>query len=304
MASTATTGSRASAREWRAALSGYAALTKPRIVGLLVVTTIPAMVLAEGGWPALWLMIATVVGGSVMAGGANALNMYFDRDIDEMMKRTSRRPVPAGSVEPEKAALLGLVMGVLGFALLYVAVNPLAAFLTLGAYLFYVVVYTLILKRKTSLNIVIGGAAGAMPPVIGWAAVTGSVGIEAVLMFLIITLWTPPHFWALSINYATDYERAKVPMLPVVAGPEETKRQILWYSLALVATTLALLPLSDLGVLYGAAALALGAAFVHRAVVLWRSLAARESMTLFRFSIVYLGGIFAAILVDALIQPA
>ena len=195
---TITTTTATAARDIRGLIWSYIRLTKPRIVMLLVITTIPAMMLAEGGVPSAWLMLATVFGGSVVAGGANALNMYFDRDIDQIMVRTRVRPVPSGQVDPEKAAIFGIVLGGAGFAFMQVFVNPLAAFLTIGALAFYVVVYTLILKRSTPLNIVIGGAAGAMPPVIGWAAVTNSVSVEALLMFAIVTLWTPPHFWALS----------------------------------------------------------------------------------------------------------
>jgi protoheme IX farnesyltransferase len=279
----------------------YVRLTKPRIVGLLVVTTIPAMIMAEGGLPSAWLMLATVLGGSVVAGGANAMNMYFDRDIDEKMLRTQERPVPSGEVDPQKAAMFGIAMGALGFTFMAVFVNPLSAYLTIGAFAFYVVVYTLILKRTTPLNIVIGGAAGALPPVIGWAAVTGTVSVEAVLMFAIVTLWTPPHFWALSINYASDYARAGVPMLPVVAGADETKRWIFWHTIALVATTVALAFAGDTGLLYLGAAVALGAVFIWYAVRLWRSPSARESMALFRYSIAYLALLFGAIALDTLV---
>jgi protoheme IX farnesyltransferase len=276
-------------------------LTKPRIVMLLVITTIPAMMLAEGGVPSVWLMLATVLGGSVVAGGANAMNMYFDRDIDEIMLRTRERPVPAGQVEPEKAAVFGFTLGAVGFAFMYLAINPLSAILTLSAFAFYVVVYTLILKRTTSMNIVIGGAAGAMPPMIGWAAVTNSVSIEAVLMFLIVTMWTPPHFWALSINYSSDYKRAGVPMLPVVAGLEATKRQILYYTAGLVAVTIALGFLSDLGAVYLASASLLGAGFIYFAARLWRSNSARPATAVFRYSILYLALLFGAIALDTLV---
>ena len=288
------------ARDLSETMWAYVRLTKPRIVMLLVITTIPAMILAGGGVPSLWLMFATVCGGSVVAGGANAMNMYFDRDIDEMMRRTRGRPVPAGQVEPEKAAVFGLVLGAGGFLFMELAVNLLAACLTLGAFAFYVVVYTLILKRTTSLNIVIGGAAGAMPPVIGWAAVTNEISVAALIMFAIVTAWTPPHFWALSINYSSDYARAGVPMLPVVAGREETKRQILLYSLALVAVSLLLSVWGGAGFIYLGAALALGAAFLYFAFRLWRDGSAKSSAALFRYSIVYLALLFAAIAVDGL----
>ncbi len=300
MASTATTRTGV-ARDIGGTLAAYLRLTKPRIVALLVITTLPAMILAEGGLPSAWLMFATVLGGSIVAGGANAMNMYFDRDIDELMLRTQSRPVPSGAVDPEKAAIFGLAMGGGGFAFLNVFVNPLAAALTIGAFAFYVVVYTLVLKRHTPLNIVIGGAAGALPPVIGWAAVTNSVSLEAVLMFAIVTLWTPPHFWALSINYSSDYARAGVPMLPVVSGPEETKRQIFWYSVALVAVTIALGFSGETGWLYLGSAAVLGAGFMYYATRLRRSLSSRPAMALFRYSILYLALLFGAIALDTLV---
>jgi protoheme IX farnesyltransferase len=288
------------ARDAREVVRAYVRLTKPRIVGLLVVTTVPAMILAEGGMPSLWLILATVLGGSVVAGGANAMNMYFDRDIDELMRRTRERPVPAGQVEPERAAAFGLLLGAGGFVFLQLAVNLLAAGLTIGAFAFYVVVYTLILKRSTPLNIVIGGAAGAVPPLVGWAAVTNEISVSALIMFAIVTAWTPPHFWALSMNYAGDYKRAGVPMLPVVAGPDETKRQIFIYSLLLVAVSLSLGIIGEAGYVYLAAASVLGAGFLYYAWRLWRDASTRSSMELFRYSIIYLGLLFAAIAVDGL----
>ncbi len=300
MASTATTTGRV-ARDARETIAAYLRLTKPRIIGMLVVTTIPAMILAEGGLPSAWLILATVLGGTVVAGGANALNMYFDRDIDELMLRTQSRPVPSGQVEPEKAALFGLLLGAGGFLFMQVFVNSLAAFLTIGAFTFYIVVYTLLLKRRTPMNIVIGGAAGALPPVIGWAAVTNAISAEALLMFAIITLWTPPHFWALSLNYSGDYERAGVPMLPVVSGPDETRRQIFLYSLALVASTIALAVVAVAGAFLFAAAALLGGGFLFFAVRLWRDGSARRASDLFRYSLVYLALLFAAIGVEGLL---
>ena len=268
---------------------------------MLAVTPIPAMLLAEGGLPSAWLILATVLGGTVVAGGAHALNMYFDRDIDELMLRTQGRPVPSGQVEPEKAALFGLLLGAGGFFFMQAFVNALAAFLTIGAFAFYIVVYTLLLKRRTPMNIVIGGAAGALPPVIGWAAVTNAISAEALLMFAVITFWTPPHFWALSLNYSGDYERAGVPMLPVVSGPEETRRQILLYSLALVAFTIALAVVADATAFYYAAAALLGGGFLFFAVRLWRDASARRASDLFRYSLVYLALLFGAIAVEGLL---
>jgi protoheme IX farnesyltransferase len=289
------------ARDVNGAVLAYIRLTKPRIIGLLVVTTVPAMMLAEKGVPSFWLMLATVLGGSVVAGGANAMNMYFDRDIDELMLRTRDRPVPAGQVEPEKAALFGLVLAAAGFVFLQWSVNLLAATLTLSAFAFYVLVYTLLLKRSTPMNIVIGGAAGAMPPVVGWAAVTGEVGVPALILFAIVTAWTPPHFWALSLNYSSDYQRAGVPMLPVVAGADETRRQILAYSVVLVAVSLLLAVWGDAGVVYAIAAAVLGAGFLYYAFRLFRNASARASAELFRYSIAYLALLFAAIAVDAMV---
>ena len=288
------------ARSLREVAGAYVNLTKPRIILLLIVSTIPAMILAEGGLPSFWLMLATVGGGAVMAGGANAMNCYFDRDIDGMMSRTRGRPLPAGQIEPERAALFGVILGGAGFLVLEAFTNLLAAFLTLGAFGFYLVVYTLLLKRTTPLNIVIGGAAGAMPPVVGWAAVTGEVGLPALVLFAIVVFWTPPHFWALALNFSSDYERARVPMLPVVLGEKETRRQILLHSVALVAVSLLLSATGATGLIYLTAAVLLGGVFILFAVRLWRGTAARASAALFRYSILYLGLLFAAVAVDAL----
>ncbi len=289
------------ARDLSGTLLAYLRLTKPRIIGLLVITTIPAMILAERGMPSGWLILATVAGGSIVAGGANAMNMYFDRDIDGLMSRTRSRPVPAGHIEPERAALFGLILAAVGFLLLQTFANLLAASLTIAAFAFYIVIYTLWLKRKTPLNIVIGGAAGAAPPAIGWVAVTGEIAVPAVIMFLIVTVWTPPHFWALSLNYGSDYKRAGVPMLNVVSGPDETKRQILLYSLVLVAVTLLLPFWSAVGVIYASAAVLLGAGFLYYAYRLYRDSSTRTSVALFRYSIVYLALLFGAIALDGLV---
>ncbi len=288
-------------RSLREAVLAYLSLTKPRIIMLLLITTVPAMILAKGGWPSAWLILVTVAGGAIVAGGANALNCYFDRDIDGMMQRTRGRPVPAGQIEPERAAVFGIVLGVVGLVMLEAFVNLLAATLTLGALVFYVVVYTLLLKRTTPLNIVIGGAAGAIPPVVGWAAVTGEVGLPALVMFAIVVMWTPPHFWALALNYSSDYQRAGVPMLPAVSGGEETKRQILLYTLALVAISL-LLPLSGAtGLFYLSAALVLGGVFLFYAFRLWHGTSTGAASALFRYSIVYLALLFAAMAADGLV---
>jgi protoheme IX farnesyltransferase len=289
------------ARSLREAALAYLSLTKPRIIMLLLITTVPAMILAEGGWPSPWLMLVTVAGGAIVAGGANAMNCYFDRDIDRVMQRTRSRPLPAGQIEPERAVVFALLLAAIGFLMLQTFANLLAATLTLGAFAFYVVVYTLLLKRTTPLNIVIGGAAGAMPPVVGWAAVTGEVGLPALVLFGIVAVWTPPHFWALALNYSNDYQRAGVPMLPAVSGGEETKRQILLYSLALVAISL-LLPLSGAtGLIYLSAALVLGGGFLFYAFRLWRGTSAGAASALFRYSIIYLALLFGAMAVDGLV---
>ncbi len=288
-------------RGLRETVMAYLSLTKPRIILLLLIATVPAMILAEGGWPSPWLILVTVAGGAIVAGGANAMNCYFDRDIDGVMQRTRSRPLPAGQIEPEKALVFALLLVATGFLMLETFANLLAATLTLGAFVFYVVVYTLWLKRKTPLNIVIGGAAGAIPPVVGWAAVTGDVGLPALVMFAIVTVWTPPHFWALALNYSSDYQRAGVPMLPAVSGGAETKRQILLYSLALVAISL-LLPLSGVtGFIYLSAALVLGGAFLYYAFRLWRGTSKGAASALFRYSIIYLALLFGAMAVDGLV---
>ncbi len=288
-------------RSLRETASAYFALTKPRIVVLLLITTVPAMVLAQRGIPSVWLILATLVGGSIAAGSANAINCYLDRDIDEIMRRTRRRPLPAHAVTPDDALRFGYVLGAVAFFFLAIAVNVLAAALSLAAIAFYVFVYTLWLKRTSTQNIVIGGAAGAAPALIGWAAVTGDVGLPAWVLFAIVFVWTPPHFWALALRYQTDYRAAGVPMLPVVRGEEETRRQILLYSLVLFATTLALYPLGRMGPVYLASAIALGGMFVWRALRLYRERVPAHAVGLFRFSIVYLALLFTAVAIDGLL---
>jgi protoheme IX farnesyltransferase len=249
----------------------YVALTKPRIIELLLVTTVPAMVLATRQVPGIqlghwtWLTVWTLIGGTLAAGSANAINCYLDRDIDELMARTRRRPLPAHQVEPERAVVFGLVLGAVAFTVLAFFVNLLAAFLGLLAIAFYVVVYTILLKRSTPQNIVIGGAAGALPPVIGWAAVTGSVGIPALILFALVFYWTPPHFWALSLRIRKDYAAAGVPMLPVVRGIPETTRQIGLYTILMVAISLILFAVARMGPVYLVAAVVLGALFLRQA---------------------------------------
>jgi protoheme IX farnesyltransferase len=288
-------------RSFRQTAAAYVALTKPRIIVLLLITTVPAMMLAEGGLPSLGLVLATLAGGTVAAGSANAINCYLDRDIDRVMRRTRKRPLPSHEVEPDRALAFGFGLGVISYLFLSVTVNVLAASLALSAIAFYVFVYTMWLKRTSTQNIVIGGAAGAVPALVGWAAVTGAVAPPAWILFAIVFVWTPPHFWALAMRYAGDYAAAGVPMLPVVRGQGETRRQILLYSLALFGTTLLLVPVADMGAIYTATAIALGGTFVWRALRLWRSTSSAEPMRLFRYSIAYLGLLFAAVAVDALL---
>ncbi|MGZ8602782.1 MAG: heme o synthase [Actinomycetota bacterium] len=282
-------------------VTAYFRLTKPRIIVLLLITTVPAMVLAEGGFPSLWLVLATLVGGSLAAGAANAINMYLDRDIDEVMRRTRSRPLPAHQVPAERALAFGFWLGAFSFLFLGVTVNVLAATLSLAAIAFYVVVYTMWLKRSTTQNIVIGGAAGAAPALIGWAAVTGSLALPAWILFAIVFVWTPPHFWALALRFSGDYAAAGVPMLPVVKGDDETRRQIFVYSLVLFGTTLLLAPTAGLGPIYLTTAVVLGGVFVYRALVLWRSASADRSWRLFTYSIVYLAALFGAVALDAVV---
>ena len=279
----------------------YIALTKPRIIVLLLVTTVPAMIVANEGMPSLWLVLLTLVGGTLAAGGANAINCYLDRDIDGLMARTRDRPLPSGSIEPERALLFGVGLGAVAFLVLALGANLVSALLAVGAIGFYVFVYTLWLKRTSTQNIVIGGAAGAVPPLVGWAAVTGGLDWAALVLFGIIFLWTPPHFWALALRYRTDYERAGVPMLPVVRGTDETKRQILIYSAVLVLFTFALVPLAGMGYLYLGSALVLGGVFFGLAFRLWRSDSLQETRALFLYSIAYLGLLFVAMGVDQLL---
>ena len=285
----------------RETTAAYFRLTKPRIVVLLLITTVPAMMLAQRGMPSIGLILATLVGGAIAAGSANAINCYLDRDIDEVMRRTRGRPLPAHQIEPASALAFGYALGAFSFFFLSVTVNVLAASLALSAIAFYVFVYTMWLKRTSVQNIVIGGAAGAVPALVGWAAVTGSVGLAAWVLFAIVFVWTPPHFWALAMRYSGDYRAAGIPMLPVVRGAAETRRQILLYSLVLFGTSLLLVPAGSMGAIYAVAAVALGGWFVWRALRLWRGGAPADSMRLFRYSIVYLALLFAAVAADALI---
>lgn len=305
---------------------GYVALTKPRIIELLLITTVPTMVLAEEGWPAWGLVLVTLLGGSLAAGGANAINMVVDRDIDRLMERTKNRPLVTGLVSVRGAMVFALSLEVAAFGVLWWGANLLSAVLALSATLFYVFVYTLWLKRTSRQNIVIGGAAGAVPVLVGWSAVRDSLDWAPIVLFLAIFLWTPPHFWALAIRHADDYRAASVPMLPSVVPMRQTIRQMTIYTVILTLVTVLLAPVADLGPIYLVSAILLGGAFVIGTVVLGRSAADSgpdsgsdsapdsapdsgpdsgansASMRLFGFSISYVTLLFVALAVDVLVR--
>ncbi len=288
-------------------VGAYVALTKPRIIELLLVTTLPTMIVAQRGLPSLGLMAATLVGGALAAGGANACNMVADRDIDRLMYRTRNRPLVTGAVTPAAALTFAIVLEVAAFFELWGLVNLLSAVLAVSATLFYVFVYTLWLKRRSSQNIVIGGAAGAVPVLVGWAAVTGSLSWTPVVLFALIFIWTPPHFWALAVRYRDDYEAASVPMLPVVAPMRRTAFDILAYTVVLVAVSFLFAAVAHMGWLYIAAALLLGVGFVvitARLYALARGDRAtgRDAMRVFAFSITYLTVLFVAMAADVLVR--
>jgi protoheme IX farnesyltransferase len=286
-------------------LGAYVALTKPRIIELLLVTTVPTMVLAARGLPSLWLVVATLVGGTLAAGSANALNCWYDRDIDVLMHRTEGRPLARAAVTPRAALVFGLSLGLLATVELALTTNLLAAGLAVAAISFYVVVYTMVLKRRTSQNIVWGGAAGCMPVLIGWAAVTGSLAWAPVVLFAVIFFWTPPHYWPLAMRYREDYARAAVPMLPVVASDGVVASRIVAYTWVMVATSLLLVwPLGVAGGLYLGTALVTGAVFLREAhLLLGRVRRGVEAapMRLFHWSITYLALLFLAVALDQLV---
>jgi heme o synthase len=284
------------------AVRDYAALMKPRIIMLLLVTTATTMIIAAPHRVALGVVLLTLLGGTLAAGSANAFNMYADRDIDAVMQRTCLRPVPAGRLRPAQALGFGALTGLLSIAVMALGVNALSAVLSTAGIVFYVVVYTLWLKRTTPQNIVVGGAAGAVPPLVGWAAATGHVALPAVVLFAIVFFWTPPHFWALALGKTEDYRAAGIPMLPVVRGAATTRRQILLYSAVLAVITLLLyVPLHTCGTVYLAAALVLNGLFVALAVAVARGRAAWAPPALFGYSIIYLALLFGAMVVDRLI---
>jgi protoheme IX farnesyltransferase len=280
----------------RQILSDYVELTKPKVQSLLLLTTITTMYVA--GDPSPLLVALTCLGGYLSAGGAGAVNHWFDRDIDAQMARTANRPVPSGRVSPRAALLFGCTLALLSILELSLTVNPLAAGLSFSGFLGYVFVYTVWLKRRTPQNIVIGGAAGAVPPLVGWAAVTGSVSGTAVILFFIVFFWTPPHFWALSLLMKEEYGKVGVPMLPVVRGEDETRRQILLYSILLYAVTQLPFCAGGFGAVYLLASLALGLAFIGGAVRLLRRADRRSALRLYLFSLAYLALLFCAMVAD------
>lgn len=290
-------------------MGAYVALTKPRIIELLLVTTVPTMVLAANGWPGGWLLATTLIGGALSAGSANAFNSYLDRDIDAVMHRTRRRPLVTGAVSERSALIFAWVLGVVSTAwFVWVVESPLAAALSVAAILAYVVGYTMILKRRTPQNIVWGGAAGCMPVLIGWAAVTQSLAWTPVLLFLIIFFWTPPHYWPLSMRFTADYRDAHVPMLPVVASSRRVATEMVAYTIAMIVTTLVLVPVAGMTWVYLATAVIAGAWFLAGCLRLLsrarRGEPKLKEMRLFRDSITYLTIIFAAILVDPFLPYA
>ena len=283
-------------------VGGYIALTKPRIIELLLITTVPTMVLAEGGWPATTLVLITLLGGALAAGGANAYNMYVDRDIDKLMVRTQGRPLVTGLIKPRNALWFASALQVIAFAVLWSGANFLSACLTLPATLFYVFIYTIWLKRTSKQNIVIGGAAGAVPVLVGWSAVTNNVGWAPVVLFVIMFLWTPPHFWALAIRHVDDYRAASVPMLPAVAPLNQVLRQMLAYTVVMVSFTMVLIPVGHLGWIYGVSAALLGALFIGGTITLSRNPEPQKAMRLFGYSISYVTLLFGVLTLDVLVR--
>ena len=285
----------------RSVVRDYVALTKPRIVSLLLLTALSGLFLASGGVPDARLVVLVLAGGALAAGGAHALNHYLERDIDGLMWRTRDRPVVGGRIAPRQALAFGVMLNVMAFVILGTLVNPLSAMLTLGATIFYILVYTMGLKRTTPQNIVIGGAAGAIPPMVGWTAVTGQVDLPAIYLFAIIFFWTPPHFWALSLLIKDDYARAGIPMLPVVTSVQNTKWSILLYTLVLVALTLMFFTTRAVGWVYFAAASTLGTAFLYYGWRLLRQPGIRGARSLYIYSLAYLALLFVAVGVDSMV---
>ena len=282
-------------------LRDYFVLTKPSIMLLLLITTLPAMVIAEAGWPGIGPVVVTLLGGMMAAGGAGAVNMYIDRDIDAVMVRTRKRPIPSGRVPARHALIFGATLGIASGPWLWLTVNEASAMLAIGAFVFYVGPYTLYLKRRTVHNTVIGGFAGALPPLIGWAAITNSVTVEGILLFAIVFFWQPPHFWALAIRLEGDYRSAGIPMMPVVLGERETRRQTVLYSVATVMVTLLFGAVATLAWIYFTVAVLGGLAFVGAGIAMYRGRGLEGTAVMFRFSTLYLAALFLAMVADTLI---
>ncbi len=281
----------------------YYELSKPRIIVLLLITTAAAMVMAARGVPPFGLIFWTLLAGGLAAASAGAFNCVWDADIDRLMKRTQARPIPQGRISIRDATIYALAAGAVSFAIFYWLVTPLAAWLSLAGNLYYVIVYTMWLKRITPLNIVVGGAAGSVPPLVGWAAVTHTIGAPALGLFALIFLWTPPHFWSLALMTETEYGKANIPMLPNVCGKERTKREIVYYSILLVAASLALYPLHVMGAFYFAAAAVLGGIFLFDALRTWREQSgSRQARTLFRYSLLYLALLCVVMVIDRIVS--
>ena len=292
----------ATRRPAKTIVGGYIALTKPRIIELLLITTVPTMILAQGGWPSTKLVLITLLGGTLAAGGANAINMYVDRDIDKLMVRTQSRPLVTGLIEPRNALWFAVALQIAAFAVLWSGANFLSACLALSAALFYVFIYTLWLKRTSRQNIVIGGAAGAVPVLVGWASVQNNVAWTPVLLFAVMFMCTPPHFWALAIRHIDDYRAADVPMLPAVAPLKQVLRQMLIYTVVMVALTLVLIPVGHLGWIYGIGAAVLGALFIVGTMALSQNPDPQKAMRLFGYSISYVTLLFGVLTLDVLVR--
>ncbi|HJM29184.1 MAG: heme o synthase [Acidimicrobiales bacterium] len=283
-------------------LFGFIALMKLRVVELLLITTVPTMVVAEEGLPPVWLIFTTLFGGTLAAGGANAINMYIDRDIDKLMERTKGRPLVTGVLTAREALVFAVAIEILAFIWLWGFVNLLSAVLAVAACLFYVFIYSLWLKRSSTSNIVIGGAAGAVPVLIGWSSVTNSLGWAPIILFLLIFLWTPPHFWALAIRYKEDYSNAAVPMLPVVVGTKVTGYRMVLYALQVWAMSLVFVPVADMGIIYLISAISLGALFTFFSFQVMLRPTRKSAMRLFGFSITYITMLFTLIAIDQLVR--
>lgn len=286
----------------QALIRAYVTLTKPRIIVMLLFTALGGLFLASRGVPDLMTTLYVLVGGTLASGGANAINQSMDRDIDEAMQRTQARPVVLGIISPQHAMIFGIALNVVSFIVLAGLVNVLSAVLTLSATLFYVLVYTKALKRTSTQNIVIGGAAGAIPPMVGWTAVTGAIGLPAMYLFAIVFFWTPPHFWALALLLKEDYARAKVPMLPVVAGVRETKKSILLYTVLMLALTSMFYATGAVGLIYISASAIAGILFIYYAWRLWKNSDIQGAKGLYLYSLLYLAILFTAIIVDSLMK--